>query len=97
MGVVQAEVFGSPTITTPDCPKQIVCDAIEDAQTSLIAIGCYIIIGIVIGIISKTHGKNLFSKRKKKTILDVDNKKPTDKMFEEASKHVDEKGTDFKW
>jgi len=89
IGFIQAEVFGTPNVIASDCPEQVVCDVCEDCQTNLIAIGCYIIMGIVIGIISKKYGKNLFGKRKKKTILDLDNNQPTDRMFEEASKAIE--------
>ncbi len=104
---VQAEVFGTPETI---CPEPIVCDAPEETtdKYSPVTIGAIavfaVITGGMIGPLIKKHGKNLFRKRKKKGVLDLDNKKPTDQMFEDASKALEEtkdeespKGTRFRW
>lgn len=114
MGFAQAQVFGTPTVTqTPDCPEPIVCDTPEEVTENniplLILIGISFLLGILIGITIKDYGKNLFSKRKKDKYLDLGDKTTTDKMFENATKAVEEAkaqkqikqeeetGTSFRW
>lgn len=105
MVFVQAEVFGTPETI---CPKPIVCEVpevISDEEPKyFLVIVVSFIGGSLVAVLVKNYGKNMFRKRKKKSVLDSDNKKPTDQMFEDASKALEEtkdeenpKGTRFRW
>ena len=106
MSFIQAEIFGTPTTITNNCPAQIVCNTpeviYENTPQNIIMIPIYILIGIIIGILTKAYGKNPFKKKKKKkTILDTEIK-PTDVMFEESLKNLEEvpikdEEKNFKW
>ncbi|KKL90842.1 hypothetical protein LCGC14_1900630 [marine sediment metagenome] len=105
MSFVQAEIFGTPE---KSCPAQVVCDTSEEVSyeepTYFLVIIVSLFSGALIAILFKRYGKNLFRKKKKKTILDLDNDEHTDQMFEEASKDVEgnkrginQVGTKFRW
>ena len=85
MGFIQAEVFGTPETT---CPAQVICETPEEIvcgeSNYFFVIIISLIVGALIAILLKSYGKGLFSKKKKKTILNQNNEKATDLMFEKA-------------
>ena len=101
MSFVQAEVFGTPE---KSCPAQIVCDIPEEVSCEEPKYFLIIIVslfsGALIAILSKKYGKNLFRKKKKKSILDINNEDQTDELFKEALKEDKESenqaGTSFR-
>ena len=101
MSFVQAEVFGIQQVS---CPEPVVCDTpkvvdCEEPKYFTVIIVSFIVGGLVT-VLAKTYGKNLFRKKKKKSILDVDNGDPTNSLFEEASNEIKEEnmtGTRFRW
>lgn len=101
VGIVQAQVFSTPGAVQecPVCPEQITCDNSTQIQTqeitpkdvTLYYVGALVLLifGFILGMFIKNI-KNPFSKgvrkkKKKDSILDLDDPNTRDRLFEEAS------------